>query len=432
MLFFLQNIEIKKLIKLSKEGSWILLGQIMSIIGSLLLIRLITEYLDPINYGKLSLGLTLAGLINQLILGGVQNGISRYYTISEEEGQLNVFFHASKDIFKKLFFFLLTLAIVGTLILYILSYSQLVFFYIIVLLFSLISGSNYTLNAIQNSARQRSVIALHTSLDAGLKILFVFLIYKYFGRSSENILISYILSLILISISQIYFLKKLYPPVSLVVSKYDSNKLVKKIFKFALPFTTWGIFTWLQQSSDRWALQTYTSTEQVGKYAALYQVGYMPMNMLSGFALTFLAPIFFKISGDSTDLSRKNKVSGMAFKLLLISLLITFTAFIFSLFFHQWIFEFLLSKSYRSASYLLPWVIIAGGFFAAGQILNVKIISDMQSNKMIKAKIITSLFGVLFNIFGAYFFGIDGVVVGLVLFSLIYLSWMYNLTFYNE
>ncbi|MFM2394687.1 MAG: hypothetical protein RLZZ546_2669, partial [Bacteroidota bacterium] len=64
--------------RLSKEGGWILSGQIATVIGSFFLVRVLTEYLDPVDYGKLALGLTVAGFVNQLVMGGISNGITRF------------------------------------------------------------------------------------------------------------------------------------------------------------------------------------------------------------------------------------------------------------------------------------------------------------------------------------------------------------------
>ena len=61
--------------RLAKEGSWILSGQISSVIGSLVLVRVLTEYLEPSEYGYLALGLTFASLVNQLVMVGLIAGI---------------------------------------------------------------------------------------------------------------------------------------------------------------------------------------------------------------------------------------------------------------------------------------------------------------------------------------------------------------------
>jgi hypothetical protein len=36
---------------LAKEGTWILLGQVSAVLGALVLVRVLTEYLDPCSTG---------------------------------------------------------------------------------------------------------------------------------------------------------------------------------------------------------------------------------------------------------------------------------------------------------------------------------------------------------------------------------------------
>ena len=71
--------------RLAKEGSWVIIGQIIAILGSLVLVRVLTEYLKPVQYGQLVLGLTLGGLVNQVVMGGMSNGITRFYSIAAEK-----------------------------------------------------------------------------------------------------------------------------------------------------------------------------------------------------------------------------------------------------------------------------------------------------------------------------------------------------------
>ena len=67
-----------RVLRLFKEGTWIAIGQLVSIVGSIVLVRVITEYLEPARYGELALGLTVGGFINQVVMGGVAGGIGRF------------------------------------------------------------------------------------------------------------------------------------------------------------------------------------------------------------------------------------------------------------------------------------------------------------------------------------------------------------------
>jgi len=71
--------------RLALEGFWILGGQVAAVIGALVLVRVLTEYLEPEQYGQLTLGLTIAALVNQVVMGGLTAGISRFYSIAAEK-----------------------------------------------------------------------------------------------------------------------------------------------------------------------------------------------------------------------------------------------------------------------------------------------------------------------------------------------------------
>jgi site-specific recombinase len=68
--------------------------------------------------------------------------------------------------------------------------------------------------------------------------------------------------------------------------------------------------------------------------------------------------------------------------------------------------------------------------FAAGQTLSLKMISDMRSKALLHAKIGTAIVGVGVNFLGAFWLGLTGVVMGLVIFSTVYLLWIIYLSKY--
>src|SRR5665647_2701772 len=80
--------------RLSKEGAWIVLGQASAVLGSLASVRLLTELLDPAAYGELALGMTVASLVNQTVLGPLSNGITRFYAPAQERGDLRSYLTA--------------------------------------------------------------------------------------------------------------------------------------------------------------------------------------------------------------------------------------------------------------------------------------------------------------------------------------------------
>lgn len=411
--------------RLFKEGSWIVCGQLASVVGSLLLVRVLTEYLDTVQYGQLALGLTVAGLVNQVVMGGITNGITRYYSIANEKNDLINYVRASIRIMGYATVTIVAIAFVLVIGLISLDYFEWLSLAFAALVFSVISGYNSALNGIQNAARQRSVVAFHGGLDAWLKILFAMGMVAWIGASSTNVVIGYAFSSLLITCSQFIFLRRLIVPYR---NDHASINWLSQIWAYSSPFCAWGFFTWVHLASDKWALQIYATTQEVGLYAVLYQLGYTPIVLLTGVFCSFLGPILFQKIGNATDETRKSLVHSITWYIALVGLVMTGFGFVLTFVFHKSIFQLLVAQNFHNISYLLPWMISAGGLFAVGQILSLKLMSEMQTVSMFKVKFSTAIIGTSLNLYFASSFGICGVVISINLFSFLYLMWLIILT----
>jgi O-antigen/teichoic acid export membrane protein len=107
---------------------------------------------------------------------------------------------------------------------------------------------------------------------------------------------------------------------------------------------------------------------------------------------------------------------------------ITALAFVIALILRDLVFYVLVAREYRSAAHLLPWMLLAGGLFAAGQAAALNLMTSLQSRSLVVPKVATAILGVVVNYFGATLFGISGVVTASVFFSAAYLLWIYALT----
>ena len=140
--------------RLAQEGSWIILGQIVSVLASLVLVRVLTEKLSPVEYGQLSLGLTVAGLVNQVVMGGITAGIGRFYSIAAEKQDLGGYLHATR----RLMLYATMAVVVISMLVFIgllwLGYSNWIALAASALFFSVFSAFNSILSGIQNAARQ--------------------------------------------------------------------------------------------------------------------------------------------------------------------------------------------------------------------------------------------------------------------------------------
>ena len=408
--------------RLAKEGSWIIAGQIAVVAASLVMVRVLTEYLDPTQYGQLALALTLGTLIGQVSFSGAMPGIMRYYPNAVEKGEASEYLHASLRMMG--YGILAALVLSGLLLLGLPLFGKadMLVLVSLTIIFTVIGNYNTALSMIQNAARQRKVVAIHSSADAWMRVILASGFLVWLGSSAQMVVVAYIVSLIGILLSQAMFMRRLIP--HKIINEATSNLWSSQIWLYSKPFVYFNAFTWVQASSDRWALDTFNTAHDVGLYAVLLQLGYAPIGMTAGMMTTLIGPILFQRSGDASDQTRNTDVHKQSWKITAVAVLITLLGGLFAYLFHDWIFRLLVSEQYYSASYLLPWMIIAGGLFAAGQMLSLKLMSELNTQALVWPKIITSLIGALLSFVGAYVAGLPGVVFAAVTFSVLQLLWL--------
>lgn len=415
--------------KIAKELFQVGFGQAMATLGGLLGVRLLTHVMTPSSYGELALGITFLTLIQQFIMGPITNSFSRYFSVALEKGDVKVYIKTvwllllkSSGITMGIFIFVL----IGFIITGKWLWVGLLF---LSFLFALVSSYNIALDNIQNAARQRVVVAWHQGLSQWLRFLLAAGIIILFGSTSSHAMLGYFLSAVIVIISQWYFFQK-NPIYQNRIGESEqegigSDAWERQMIEFALPFSVWGLFTWAQMSSDRWALQTFQSTAMVGLYSVLYQLGYYPITILTGVFVQFISPILYRRVGDALEIGRVRSTQQFTNQLTLASLGLTGLMTLFVWILREIIFTILVAPEYRGVSYLLPWMALSGGLFAAGQISALTALNNNQPYMLLKPKIITSVLGATLSFLGAYLYGLEGVVGAGVLFALIYFVWVY-------
>lgn len=413
----------QRIIRLTKESGWILFGQMTSVIGSLVLVRMMTEYLAPKQYGHMALALSVGVLVCQVSMSGVMPGIMRFYTLAVERGDVPRFTAASRKLMRYgtgATILLGGLIVVGA---FLFGYFGWLLALMLAITFAQINSYNSTLSNIQNAARQRAVVAMHGTVDPWVKMAVLAAVMSVTSNTPEAAIFASVTASLLMLTSQVYFFNRLITNTSDRPASHETPWL-DEMFRYSKPFMIFNLPTWAQANSDRWALQSFSSTQSVGQYAVLLQLGYTPVSMAVGLITHFIAPILHQRSGDGTDINRNLSVWRISWLISMFGLSVTAIAFLLADRFHEWIFSMLVAESYREVSYLLPWVLLAGGLFATSQVLTLKHMSDINTRLLIAPKVVTSLLAVLLNFLGAWIWGIQGVVVASIIFSSTIFVWM--------
>jgi O-antigen/teichoic acid export membrane protein len=406
---------------LSKELSWVLIGQILAMCGSLILLRLLTESLEPAEYGRFALALTLVGLINCLVMGGIVNGIGRFYPIADDKNDVHSYLYASFKLMSYTGSVALIAGLVAILVLLWLDYAQWLSFLIVVIALAITGGYNSFFNSIYNAARKRNLFAAHIALDPFIKVLLVIGLMQWFDISAILVIICYVVSSLLILISQFFFLHRKYNVKTIFSIVSPKQDWVKMIFIFSWPIMIWGVFGWAQNSAARWALQVYGSIDDVGYYSVLSQIGYVPIQTLMGVFMTFLNPIIYGMAGDAQNISRREKVNSLTNRISLLGIIITAILTLFSFFFHYQIMNIFVAKEYLIISGYLPIMIASGGIFGIALVIAAKHLSFLSAKQIMPASIGSAIIGVIAAFTGVYFYSFVGVVYAGLVHSVSYL-----------
>ncbi len=414
--------------RLGKEAFWVAMGQSVTVLGGVIGVRFLTNLLDPIVYGELALGMTMATLIHQVILGPLGQSFLRFFSLAEiGSSQLGGYLLAIRLLLIKTTLILIGVTLGIFFVLWLTGHTNWIWLVLAAFFFALFSGFNSSLDSVQNAARQRLTVAWHQGLGQWLRFLIAALFIKVLGAFSSVAMIGYALASVIVLSSQYIFFRRNILVRASIPAQFNQNDVKdwsKRIWQYAWPFMTWGIFTWAQVASDRWALQALCATTDVGLYAVLYQLGYYPLMLFSGFLSTIISPILFSHVGNGSNpksLSRARRTNNLViFCLIVLTMIGTFLVFIL----HRQIFSLLVAPQYRTISHLLPWMVMAGGLFAAGQVACLHLLTGFNSKALVIPKIATGILGIFLNILGAKWFGLKGVVFSQLMFSVIFFLWI--------
>ena len=419
-----------RFLRLGREFFWVGLGQTGAALGGIVGVRLLTHALPPAAYGELALGMTVALLAQQVVFSPLSGASLRFHAPAQHANELPAYLKGVKRLSTRATALLLAVASVFSLGLWVSAYAKWLGLAVAAFVFALLSGYSQVIGGMQNAARHRVVVAWHDGLAIWLRFLIAVTVIAVLGAFSQVAMLGYALASAVVLVSQFWFFRRgIVTPAAAqpIGTSADVRSWTNKMYAYAWPFGTWGLFTWAQMASDRWALQAFSTTSAVGLYAVLYQLGYWPISMASGMIMQFVSPVLFSRAGGGSDPARIRQTRRLNMRLVLGGVMVTVLATALAFVTHAWIFSLLVAPKYHDVSSLLPWIVLAGGVFGSGQTASLLLMTNVTTKNLIAPKIGTALLGIVLSFAGAYAFGLPGVVFASLLFSCVYCAWIMHL-----
>jgi O-antigen/teichoic acid export membrane protein len=413
-------------LRIVREFALIAGGQGVAAFGGIVGVRLLTQALSPTIYGEVALGMTLALLVQQTMLSPLSVAFLRFFSPAQEARSIGAYSRAVRRLLLQGSIAVAILGVACTIGLVGVAHVEWIGVVLAATAFSLFSGYNVALDNIQNAGRHRLLVVVHQIANQWARFLVALALIVTFEKSSAMVLAAYALVSAATLFSRTLFLGKTLSAHGDTAynSAEAAHEMVARMRRYALPFATWGVFTWAFEASGRWALQLSSGTTGVGLYAALWQIGQYPIVLLADAVATTVAPIVFARAGDGSDQLRLKDAQRMNTFVVGTMCTIAIAAAVVGYVFQDGIVALLVGPEYRAIAPLLPWAILAGGLFGCAQVAVLRILMSADTRVLIAPKIGTAVAGVVLKVGGAYLMGLSGVVAASVIFSLMYLVWV--------
>jgi O-antigen/teichoic acid export membrane protein len=136
------------------------------VVGLLVGVLLLTELVPPAEYGRLALGMTIASLVNHVVLGPLSGGTTRFFSAAREVGELGEYLGVVRRLTLNATLVILAVTAALATALALSGWTDWVAFTAAAFAFGLLSGYNSLLSGMQNAARQRAVVAVHQALES--------------------------------------------------------------------------------------------------------------------------------------------------------------------------------------------------------------------------------------------------------------------------
>ena len=390
--------------------------------------------MTPAEYGKLAIANTIVLFIGANIFGPLGQGLMRFWSINNEKGNLIEYLLISKQMIVYLFSGILLISLLFLTASFFTRLNNWSVIGTIAILLGALTGWMGVRTNMLMAARNRQAVALVNSISAFLKPAVASILVLSMTSSACVVMAGFLVTTVLIVWSLERYNSKFIrlickDPSKKIYDKQNSNEIYKEIINFSWPFFIWGIFSWVHQSSDRWAIQIYQGSDVLGGYSVIAQLALFPIVLESGFLSTFFLPIAYDRGGALTTLDSIKSANKIIVTMIVLYLICTAILIgIFSLY-HRQIVILISNKHYADFSNLLPGLTVAWAFFFLGQMLSGFGLLANKPKAYIAPVLVSGLSAAFFTFYFVSIKGPPGAVIGLCIAGFIYASWFLVIAF---
>lgn len=399
------------------EAFWVGAGILFSILALLAGTRILTALLSPTEYGKLALALSVAALCVHICGIPVAQTAVRFYSAYLQAGKiqdLTTFLTRSLSWAVGIIFFAgSALALMAQWI----DGLPDKWFVFLTTLFAGCLVVNRIALGIEDAARKRRFRAVAQSgFEVGRFAAGIGMVIVLNDSRAWPVLTGFLMAAVpLIAAHVYYFRHRLFTGTPVSRGTPAQGGTAGQLTRFQLPLIISNGCIWVVMMTERWALQKYGTLSDVGGYTAVYQLSFVPMLFISSFLIIVTEPVMYQFVGLDHGTDAETRAFSVNRFIALAILTVSALLFIFLYFFHPQVSRFLLGPEFRHYSWLFPWLVLSGGFFATAQQLLLKLSCEMMTGRLAGLWAGVAITAILSYSAGACWWQLNGLMAAVVM-----------------
>lgn len=366
------------------------LGNIITLIISVVTVPIVTRILSPEQYGRASMFTLATSIMSTIILMGCEQSFVRFFYEEKVESRTKLLYRCLKipmivSCILSIIVFLLRKNISITLFD---EYSlKVVILLAIQSIFIALNTFALLVIRMQQKGNKYSILTVISKLTNFIIIISLVNIFK---NNYMLIVIAAVISNFIVTICAIVFESQFWN-----FENYKNLELknsTNSIIKFAIPLLLTFVISWLFQSIDKISIKHWTNYEELGMYtSAITLVGLL--NIIQNSFTTFWTPVAFEKyeqnPNDTKFFERINKI--VSYVMLLVAILLILFKDIIIL---------ILGAKYKNAVFVMPFLVFMPVMYTISETTQVGINFSKSSNY----HILVGFASLIVDIIGMYIF----------------------------
>ena len=387
----------------NSERFYFLLTQIFIAVAGLIIGKIVALYISPEDFGLFNLQFAVYTFFFTLLL----NPFIQFLK-TETQSLLSKLGYSHFLYLGSILMLVFYLVLVGV---FSIKYSSNLYVNTILILLIPINVFFYVLTDYFNIKNELNLFSLSNLLKNLGSLLFIVLLFGFNYHFATGTTVLWLIQIVGFLGGTIFFFPK-YKILYTGIFKISFCNFLKKYFNYAWPLIMLAFWSWINNYFDRFAIEYYLDVKSVGIYNANYAVGSKFFLLLNPFFLTLLTPSVY----NSTSIgSRKEiiiKYSRIyAFVSAPILLLIYFLS--------STIGMVLLSKSYESGFYLIFWISLSYFFLTIVLLYETIFYAESKTKVILYSNIVSAIINIGLNVIFIPHFGLNGAYIATLISFLV-------------